>query len=80
MMDLLGMGVAYYIGNAMINTGLTPQEIAEKVLNGDLDICNIKEHDVFDVKLKINDIAKKSVKQIKVNRNKREEYLNEFGE
>ncbi|GAA0239700.1 lysine 5,6-aminomutase subunit alpha [Metaclostridioides mangenotii] len=76
----LGMGVAYYIGNAMINTGLTPQEIAEKVLNGDLDLCNIKEHDVFDVKLKINDIAKKSVEQIKVNRNKREEYLNEFGD
>lgn len=76
----LGMGVAYYMGNAMINTGLTPQEIAEKVSNGDLDLCKIKEHDVFDVKLKINDIAKKSVQQIKANRNKREEFLNEYGD
>lgn len=76
----LGMGVAYYMGNAMINTDLTPQEIAEKVSNGDLDLCKIKEHDVFDVKLKINDIAKKSVQQIKANRNKREEFLNEYGD
>lgn len=76
----LGMGVAYYIGNAMINTGLTPQEIAEKVSSGDLDLCNIVENDVFDVKLKINEIAKKSVEEIKINRNKREEFLNEYGD
>lgn len=76
----LGMGVAYYIGNAMINTGFTPQEIAEKVSSGDLDLCNIVENDVFDVKLKINEIAKKSVEEIKDNRNKREEFLNEYGD
>ncbi|MDB8790541.1 lysine 5,6-aminomutase subunit alpha [Romboutsia sp. 1001216sp1] len=76
----LGMGVAYYIGNAMINTGLTPQEIAQKVSQGELDLCSLKEHDVFDVKLKINEIAKQSVDQIKANRNKREEFLNEYGD
>ncbi len=76
----LGLGAAYYIGNAMLNTNLTPQEIAEKVSNGELDLCSLKEHDVFEVKLKINEIAKKSVAKIKENRNKREDYLNEYGD
>lgn len=76
----LGMGVAYYIGNAMINTGLTPQEIAEKVSNKELDLCSLKENDVFDVKLKINEIAKKSTQQIKENRNVRESFLSEHGD
>ena len=31
-------GAAFYIGNAMVNTGLTPQEIAEKVNAGELDL------------------------------------------
>ncbi|GAA0712400.1 D-lysine 5,6-aminomutase subunit alpha [Paraclostridium ghonii] len=76
----LGMGVAYYIGNAMINTGLNPQEIAEQVSKGELDLSSFKENDVFEIKLKINEIAKKSVNQIKENRNKREEFLNEYGD
>jgi beta-lysine 5,6-aminomutase alpha subunit len=76
----LGLGAAYYIGNAMLNTNLTPQEIAEKVSNGELDLCSLKEHDVFEVKLKINEIAKKSVAKIKENRIKREDYLNEYGD
>ena len=28
---VLGEGVLFYIANAMVNTGLTPQEVAEKV-------------------------------------------------
>lgn len=76
----LGMGVAYYIGNAMINTGLNPQEIAEEVSKGELELSSLKENDVFEVKIKINEIARKSVNQIKENRNKREEFLNEYGD
>ncbi|MEI3339293.1 MAG: lysine 5,6-aminomutase subunit alpha [Eubacterium sp.] len=34
----LSGGAAFYIGNAMVNTGLTPQEIAEKVNAGELDL------------------------------------------
>lgn len=76
----LGLGAAYYIGNAMLNTNLTPQEIAEKVAKDELDLSSFKEHDVFEVKLKINEIAKQSVAKIKENRNKRESYLNEYGD
>lgn len=76
----LGLGVAYYLGNAMINTGLSIQEIAEKVSKGELDLCNLEEHDVFEVKLKINEIARETVAKIKENREKREDYLAEYGD
>jgi beta-lysine 5,6-aminomutase alpha subunit len=34
----LGRGVAYWVGNAMLQTGRTPQQIAEAVSAGDLDL------------------------------------------
>jgi beta-lysine 5,6-aminomutase alpha subunit len=34
----LGRGVAYWIGNAMLQTGRTPQQIAEAVSAGELDL------------------------------------------
>ncbi|MEG1585063.1 MAG: lysine 5,6-aminomutase subunit alpha, partial [Anaerovorax sp.] len=37
----LSRGVAYWMGNAMIQTGLSPQEIAEKMSAGDLEITKL---------------------------------------
>jgi beta-lysine 5,6-aminomutase alpha subunit len=37
----LPKGAAYWIGNAMIQTGLDPQAIAEKVASGELDIMKL---------------------------------------
>jgi beta-lysine 5,6-aminomutase alpha subunit len=34
----LGRGVAYWVGNAMLQTGRTPQQIAEAVSSGELDL------------------------------------------
>ncbi|MGG7164491.1 lysine 5,6-aminomutase subunit alpha [Clostridium ihumii] len=76
----LGIGAARFIGNAMIETGLTPQEIAEKVSKGELDLTKIPMHDDFEVKMEINKVAKEYVEKIKVNRGKRETYLDEFGD
>lgn len=76
----LGIGAARFIGNAMIETGLTPQEIAEKVSKGELDLTKIPMHDDFEVKMEINKVANEYVEKIKVNRGKRETYLDEFGD
>ncbi|HYB23160.1 MAG TPA: lysine 5,6-aminomutase subunit alpha [Solirubrobacteraceae bacterium] len=35
----LGRGVAHWLGNAMLQTGRTPQQIAEAVDAGELDLC-----------------------------------------
>jgi beta-lysine 5,6-aminomutase alpha subunit len=38
----LGRGIAYWIGNAMIQTGRSPQQIAESVSAGELDLCGLE--------------------------------------
>jgi beta-lysine 5,6-aminomutase alpha subunit len=38
----LGRGIACWIGNAMIQTGRTPQQIAEAVSAGELDLCGLE--------------------------------------
>ncbi|MDO5062668.1 MAG: lysine 5,6-aminomutase subunit alpha [Peptostreptococcaceae bacterium] len=76
----LGVGAAIYIGNAMLNYGLTPQEIAEKVAAGEIDLTTVPMKDPFEIKLAIDEIAKKTVKTIAENRKQREKYLEQFGD
>ena len=37
----LERGIAYWLGNAIVQTGDNPQEIAEKIARGELDITRI---------------------------------------
>jgi len=53
----ISLGVAKYIGNAMIETGLQPQEIAEKIAKKELDITKMQWHDDFDIQLALKDIT-----------------------
>lgn len=76
----LGIGTATFIGNAMVNTGLTPQEIAEKVSKKEIDLTKVPMKDNFDIKLAVSKVAKETVETIRKNRGKREEYLNKFGD
>lgn len=76
----LSIGAAYYIGNAMLNTGLSAQEVAEKVAKGEIELTKLPMKDVFDVKIVVNRVAKDMVGRIKLNRGKREDYLAKFGD
>ncbi|GAA0122658.1 lysine 5,6-aminomutase subunit alpha [uncultured Clostridium sp.] len=76
----LSLGAAKFIGNAMIETGLTAQEVAEKVGKGELDLTKLPMHDDFEIKMEINKIAKATVEKIRNNRAKREDYLERFGD
>lgn len=76
----LGEGVAFYIGNAMLHTGLSPQEVAEKVSAGELNLLELPIKDVFEIKMKIGEVAKQMVERISKNRQERENYLKEFGD
>lgn len=77
---VLSLGIAYYIGNAMIYTGKSPQEIAEMVSRGEVDLTEIPSQDINKVKDIINDISVEMVKKIKGNRDKRNGYLKTLGE
>jgi beta-lysine 5,6-aminomutase alpha subunit len=39
----LGQGIAHWLGNAMIQTGKSPQQIAEAVSAGELDVCALEQ-------------------------------------
>ncbi|WP_026893555.1 lysine 5,6-aminomutase subunit alpha [Clostridiisalibacter paucivorans] len=76
----LGLGIAYWIGNAMVHTGDDPQTIAEKVSRGELDLTKIPVQDEQKIKEKVEEIAKSTVETIRKNREKREEYITNLGE
>lgn len=76
----LGRGVSYYIANAVLNTGLTPQEIAEKVVTGEIDLCKLPEKSVKEIKTKAAEMAKPMVERIASNRKYREQFIREVGE
>jgi beta-lysine 5,6-aminomutase alpha subunit len=76
----LAQGAAFWIGNAMVNTGLSPQEIAEKINSGEIDITKLPVADNDEIFSKVNGIAKETTERIKGNRDKRQEYLDTIGE
>ncbi len=76
----LSRGVAFWLGNAMVQTGKTPQEIAEGVSKGEIDITKLPIADEQKIMEVVYKTAEKMVERIKNNRAKRDEYLNTIGE
>lgn len=76
----LSLGVSYWIGNAMIQTSLNPQEIAEKVSKGELDLTKLSISSNEEIQNKINEIAVKTVDRISNNKKQRDTYINDLGE
>ncbi len=76
----LALGISAYLGNAMIQTGKTPQQIAEAVANGELDVTRLKMAEMFEIRARIDEIAVQTVERIRNNRRQREEYLGRFGD
>jgi len=76
----LSQGVAYWIGNAMVQTGKTPQEIAEAVGKGELDLIKLSAGDRSAIAAAINEIAVKTADRIRENRRTRENYIDTLGE
>ncbi len=76
----LNLGAAMYIANAVINTGKTPQEIAQAVSEGEIDLIKLPMRDLFEVKTKALSMAKESVDIIKNNKSIREASFEKFGD
>lgn len=76
----LGKGVSFWIGNAMVQTGLQPQEIAEKVSAGEIDLTKLAIASEEEIKDAIFPVAEKYVNIIKNNREERERLIAELGE
>lgn len=76
----LKKGAAYYLTNAVLNLGLTTQEIAENISRGELELCKIPLKSDEEIGSKAMEMAKMMVQRIQGNRNKREEFLKTIGE
>ena len=76
----LERGAAYWMGNAMVETGLSPQEIAEKIAIGELDITKIKAQDEKKIREAIYETARKQVEKIANVRKEREKLIDTLSE
>ena len=79
--DRLAVGAAFMLGNAMVNLNLSPQEIAERVSAGEINLKDIPVTDDLDaLKKTVTSRAEKSVKQIAENRRHRDEMIKKYGD
>lgn len=77
---VLGEGALFYIANAMVNTGLNPQEVAEKVAAGTMDLTKIEVADKAALDKVLQPVIDASIAKIRARRERRENYLNTIGE
>jgi beta-lysine 5,6-aminomutase alpha subunit len=76
----LGTGAATYIGNAVLHTKISPQEIAEKVAKDELDIINLPFKDISEIRATVNIIAQEKLTLISQQKKKRNEFLRKYGD
>ena len=77
---VLGEGVLFYLANAMVSTGLNPQEVAEKVAAGTLDLTKIEVAPKAEIDKVLQPVIDGSIAKIRARRERRENYLNTIGE
>lgn len=76
----LPTGAAYWIGNAIVQTGKTPQEIAEEMAEGKLDITKLPTCSQEEASEALKPSIKATFDKIDMQKAKREEYLKTIGE
>ena len=77
---VLGEGVLFFIANAMLATGKKPQEIAELVAKGELDLTKVVTRDSKQIADALQPIIDENINKIRARRVRREQYLNTIGE
>ena len=77
---VLSQGVLYFMGNAILETGATPQEIAERIASNELNVTSLPLHPLADIQKAVQPYIEQCLTRIKGNVAKRNEYLNTIGE
>lgn len=77
---VLGNGVAMYMGNAMAETGLAPQAIAEAAAKGELDLTALPMHPNSDIDTQLAPVVQQALARIRGNVARRDGFLSEYGE
>lgn len=77
---VLGQGAMFFIGNAICETGKTPQQIAEDVMNGKLDLTQLPTHPQAELEKALQPYVNAAIDRIRSNRLRREHYIETIGE
>ena len=78
--QILAGGAAFYLGNAMAQTHLSPQEIAEKIDAGEIDLSTLPVASDEEIRRAVEPIAKAMTERIAANRAERDAFLKEYGD
>ena len=77
---VLNQGVMYFLGNAIIEAGLNPQQAAEKIAAGELDITQLPSHSVEEAHKALKPYINECIDKIKARKAKRDNYIETIGE
>ena len=77
---VLSEGALFFIANAMIQTGLTPQQIAEQVAENKLDITKVVSRERKRIAETLQPVVDENVNRIRARHDRRDHYLNTIGE
>jgi beta-lysine 5,6-aminomutase alpha subunit len=73
-------GLLFLTGSAIIETGLSPQEIAEKVATDQIDLLAFPAHSTAAVTAALQPYINKGIERIRANRKRREDMIATIGE
>jgi beta-lysine 5,6-aminomutase alpha subunit len=76
----INKGVALYLGNAIMQTNLSPQNIAEKLSQGQLNLVELPWGGLAEIKKALSSITIKNLEIIRRNKQMREELIEKYGE
>jgi beta-lysine 5,6-aminomutase alpha subunit len=77
---LLNNGIMFVLGNAVLQTKLSPNEIAQQTAEGKLDITTLPMGDVEKAKQALQPYVEASINKIINRRRRRENYIDTIGE
>ena len=77
---LLGQGALYFLGNAMLETKFTPQQIAEKMAQNELNITQIFIHSEEEIRNAVRPYVETALRRISGNVAQRKGFLEKLGE
>ena len=77
---LINNGIALYLGNTILHTNRSPQNIAEKISKDQLNMSDFPLNDISKIKEVLFSLTQKNLDIIKRNKQHREELINRYGE
>lgn len=75
----LAQGAAFWLGNAMAETGQSPQALAEDVAAGKLDLTALPVHSDEEIHAALAPIVEESLSKIRARRKRREDFIAAHG-